>query len=517
MNFFPTLKMNQKSYLDAGTTEQRSVDARRTINSGTKLIYEIIKSTLGPSGMTKLLTCGSKIKVTNDGATILKNLLIDSASARILIESSIGQDWEEGDGTTTIAILAALLVDEAYKLNDTHPIQIIKGYEIALEKSLEIITNNSFIMKDDDFLNLAKTTLSSKILRCDLDKFSNICVDAINIIEDRENLNLINFIKVEGEISGSNLVSGFILDKNTQLDTVYNPKILIANTAMDQDKIKISGAQVNVKSITELSKIEEAERERMQEKVDSILKENINVFINRQIMYDYFLRLFKDRDVIAIENADFDGVERLANILNGKIVSNFDCLTDCYGTCEKIENVTVGEKRMIKFTGLQKGACTIIIRGSTKEMQDEIERSLHDALCVLMKVRKEKKIIYGGGSVEIEIGLALNNLALKTEGKESSAIMGFSNALQKIPQIIAENCGMDGEAIKSQLRALHTKNKRTFGVSLKNDGVGCMKEENIIESLRIKRRIFTAAVEAACQIIKCDGIIRCKPQKRDHP
>lgn len=511
--------MNQQSYLDAGTTEQRSTDARRTINLGTKMIYDVVKSTLGPSGMTKMLTCGKKIKITNDGATILKNLVIDSPSAKILIESSVGQDWEEGDGTTTIAILASLLVEEASRLEDVHPIQIIKGYETALEKALEVIENNSFVMKDEDYLTLAKTTLHSKILRCDLEKFGKICVDAINLIEDRENLNLINFIKTEGDLSSSCLVDGFILDKATIVPTLENPRILVANTAMDTDKIKIHGAQVNVKSVTELAKIEEAERERMQEKVDLITKEEneIDVFINRQIMYDYFLQLFKEKNVIAVEHADFDGVERLANVLGGKIMSTFESLTDCFGSCDKIENVQIGEKRMIKFSGLRKGACTIILKGSTKEVQEEAERSIHDALCVLMKVRTEKKLVYGGGCIETEVGIATNNLALKIEGKESAAIFGFSNAVQKIPQIIAENCGMDGEAMKSKLRALHTKNKKTFGVSISLNDAGCMKEENVVESLRIKRRIFTSAVEAACLIIKCDGIIKCKPLARDHP
>lgn len=511
--------MNQQSYLDTGTTEQRSTDARKTINLGTKMIFDIIRSTLGPSGMTKLLTSGNKIKITNDGATILKNLIIDSPSAKILIESSIGQDWEEGDGTTTIAILASLLVEEAYKLEDVHPIQIIKGYEMALEKSLEIIENNSYHMKEDDYLSLAKTTLCSKILRCDLNKFGKICVDAINAIEDRENLNLINFIKSEGDLVDSYIVDGFILDKPTKIPEIEAPRILIANMAMDTDKIKINSAQVKVESIDELIKIEEAEKDRMREKVDLITQEEyeIDVFINRQIMYDHYLQLFKEKGIVAIEHADFDGIERLANILNGKIMSTFESLSDCFGTCDKIENVYIGERRMIKFSGLKKGAITIVLKGSTKEIQDEAERAIHDALCVLMKIKTHKKVVYGGGSIEAEIGIATNNLALKTESKEASAILGFSNAVQKIPQIIADNCGMDGEAIKSKLRALHMKGKRTMGVSVEKEDVGCMKEAGVLESLRIKRRIFTSAVEAACLIIKCDGIIKCKTQARDHP
>jgi len=377
--------MGMQSYLDLGTTEQRSNDAKKTILAGTKMICDVVKTTLGPSGMTKLLTCNNKIKITNDGATILKNLIIDSASAQILIESSVGQDWEEGDGTTTIAVLASSLVEEASKLDNLHPIQIIKGYEIALSKALETLESNSFPMKEEDFLLLAQTTLYSKILRADLNKFGKMCVDAINIIEDRDDLNLINIIKTEGELTDSFLSDGFILDKSTLISKLKNPKILVANTAMDADKIKINGAQVNVKTVSELSKIEDAERERMEEKVNLITKpENeIDVFINRQIMYDHFLQLFKERNVVAIEHADFDGVERLANVLGSKILSTFDSLNDCLGTCEAIENIKIGEKRMIKFSGLKKAHARLSSKDQLKKFKMK-RKELYTMHCVLL-------------------------------------------------------------------------------------------------------------------------------------
>ncbi|ELQ74538.1 Chaperonin complex component, TCP-1 beta subunit (CCT2) [Trachipleistophora hominis] len=345
-----------QNHLDAGATEQRSSEARKTIVIGTSMINTLIKSTLGPFGLTKLLTCDDKIKVTNDGATLLKNLVIDSASARILINASVSQDWEEGDGTTTIAILASLLVEEASKLEEIHPIQIIKGYEMALARALEVLDGVCFVMKDDDMVTLAKTTLNSKILRCDLQRFAEICVNAINLIEERDDLSLINVIKTEGELQHSYLVDGFILDKDVVVPTLKNPRILVANTSMDTDKIKINGAQVNVRSVGELSQIEDAERQRMQEKVEKIVgaENGIDVFVNRQIIYDYFLQLFREKNVVAVEHADFEGVERLANVLGAKIMSTFDSLNDCIGGCERMENVHVGEKVMVKFSGLRK-------------------------------------------------------------------------------------------------------------------------------------------------------------------
>lgn len=226
------------------------------------MVGNLIKSTLGPFGMTKMLTSDDKIKVTNDGATLLKNLVIDSASAQILIKASVGQDWEEGDGTTTVAILASLPTEEANKLEELHPIQIIKSYEIALAKAIEILEGINFVMKEDDMVTLAKTTLSSKILRCDFQKFADICLNAINLMGNHDDLKLISFVKTEGELQQSYLVDGFILDKDIVVPTIKKPRILVANTSMDTDKIKINGAQVNVKTIEELSRIEDAERKK---------------------------------------------------------------------------------------------------------------------------------------------------------------------------------------------------------------------------------------------------------------
>ncbi|KRH93625.1 T complex protein 1 subunit beta [Pseudoloma neurophilia] len=575
--------MLQQSYLDTGTTEQRSTDARRTIILGTKMIYDIIKSTLGPSGMTKLITASNAagdMCITNDGATILKNLQIDSPSARLLIESSIGQDWEEGDGTTTIAILASLLIDEAYKL-PIHPIKIIKDYEMALEKALEVLESNAFSPQQyassaSDLFNITKTTLSSKVVKCELDLFTTICLNATYLTE---NINHINIIKMEGNLADSQLINGYVLDidlpirkketisdqkdllKNVKLaestkseDFILNPKILIANTAMDTDRIKISGAQVNVSSVDELCKIEEAERDRMKKKVDLITKENIDIFINRQIIYEYYFKLFREKNVIAIENVQFEGVERLSKILKGKVISTFDesfsqsCDNTCdhYGTCEKVENLYMNGKRMVRFitssnfsdkkenfdlnkdvlfttnsknqTTVSNGSATIILKGATKEVQDEAERAIHDALCVIYNLTSSNtnKVLLGGGCIETEVACQLTNLAIS---KESSAIQAFADAVLKIPQLIADNAGADGESIKNKLKALHVKNKKTFGVLVDKDGAstGCMKEKGVLESLRIKRRIFKAAVEAACLIIKCDGIIKCKPVERRHP
>ncbi|EPR77775.1 T complex protein 1 subunit beta [Spraguea lophii 42_110] len=504
--------MNSFSYLDFGASEERGEDAKREFISGTTLVGDILKSTLGPKGMVKLLTTGKEITVTNDGATILKNLIINSASAKLIINSSVSQDWEEGDGTTTIAVLTSLILEECRKLKIA-PINIIKGLELGLDKCIETLDKISETCKEEDLLSLAKTTLCSKVVRCDLDKFGKLCVDAVQRIKGYS-LDRINFVKVAGRLEDSYLEEGFILDRDQDIN-LQNPKIMIANCTLDADKVKIFSAKIKVNSIKDLSDLEKAEKDRMKAKIEKMCSYNIDCFINRQLIYDYPSQLFNENGVVPLEHADFDGVERLASVLGGKIVSTFDGLDDnSFGTCKEVKNITIGNKKMVQFSGLKSGACTIVLKGSSKEVLDEAERSIHDALCVLKRISTTNKIIYGGGAPEMNMANNLNQYALKIEDKESSAVFALSNALERIPQILAENGGLDGEAIKSKLRSLHTKGKITFGVDFDAKDLTCMKTKGVVESLRIKKRIMRAAVETAQMLIKCDAIIKCKPRER---
>ncbi|KAF7683074.1 T-complex protein 1 subunit beta [Astathelohania contejeani] len=503
--------MNLFNHINTGATEERGDEAKKTLLAGVSLIGDIIKTTLGPSGMLKTLVNENKIMVTNDGATILKNLRIDSATAKMLINASVGQDSYEGDGTTSVAVLAALLIEQASRL-DIPPLKIVRGFQLALEKSLLVLDSCARICEKEDLSRLCRTTLSSKVLKNDL--FVKIAVGAIERLGDKTDLNLIHLIKCPGRLEESYLDDGFILKSDTKIE-LENPRVLVANTALDADKIKIFGAKVSVQSVGELARIEQAEKERMKEKVNQICKVGIDCFINRQLIYDFPSQLFEKNGVIPIEHADFDGVERLSNVLGGRIMSSFGNLTeDCLGSCDKIFNIEIGSERMVKFSGLKEGACTIVLRGSSKEILDEAERSLHDALCVLNRIRSDMRIVYGGGCIEMAISLELSKYAMAVTGKESDAVIAFANALQQIPCILASNSGLDGEDIRAKLRAAHAEGKSSFGVDFSNGGIGCMNNRGVIESVRIKKRVLLAACEVAQMIIKCDGLIKCKPRER---
>jgi T-complex protein 1 subunit beta len=278
-----------------------------------------------------------------------------------------------------------------------------------------------------------------------------------------------------------------LLDKKPGLNQpkrVENARILIANTPMDTDKIKVFGSRVKVDSVAKVAELELAEKEKMKEKVEKITKHNINVFINRQLIYNYPEQLFADAGIMAIEHADFEGVERLALVLGGEIVSTFD-LPDKVkvGHCKLIEEVMIGEDKLLRFTGVALGeACTIVLRGATQQILDEAERSLHDALCVLTQTVKEPRIVFGGGCSEMLMANVVTILANETPGKESIAMEAFARALRKLPTIIADNAGFDSSELISQLRACHASALKTYGLS-RDFALCCwifFSEENII-------------------------------------
>uniref|UniRef100_A0A8C9ZBM0 T-complex protein 1 subunit beta n=1 Tax=Sander lucioperca TaxID=283035 RepID=A0A8C9ZBM0_SANLU len=387
-----SLSMAPVNIFRHGADEEKAETARLSSFIGAIAIGDLVKSTLGPKGMDKILLGGGKggsVTVTNDGATILKAIGVDNPAAKVLVDMSKTQDDEVGDGTTSVTVLAAELLREAELLisKKIHPQTIISDAQ----------KYNDSARFQEDLLNIARTTLSSKLLTHHKDHFSQLAVAAVMRLKGSGNLEAIHIIKkLGGSLTDSYLDEGFLLDKKigvNQPKRLENVNILIANTGMDTDKIKIFGSRVRVDSTAKVAEIESAEKEKMKEKVDRILKHGINCFINRQLIYNYPEQLFARAGVMAIEHADFAGVERLALVTGGEISSTFDHPELVkLGHCKLIEEVMIGEDTLIHFSGVAMGeACTIILRGATQQILDEAERSLHDALCVLAQTVKEPR------------------------------------------------------------------------------------------------------------------------------
>lgn len=451
--------------------------------------------------------------VTNDGATILKSIALDNAAAKVLVNISKVQDDEVGDGTTSVAVLAAELLREAEKLVDQkiHPQTIIEGYRIASQAALEALersaVNNSSDTKEfrKDLLSIARTTLSSKVLSQNRDHFAELAVDAVLRMKGSTDLTHIQIIKkAGGKLRDSYLDEGFILDKKfgvNQPKRVENAKILVANTAMDTDKVKIFGARVKVESTGKLAELEKAEREKMKAKVERIKAHGINCFVNRQLIYNWPEQLFADAGITSIEHADFDGIERLALVTGGEISSTFDHPENVkLGHCDLIDEVIIGEDTLIRFSGVAAGkACTIVLRGATEQILDEAERSIHDALAVLSQTVVEPRTTLGGGCAEMVIAMAVEQAAHNVAGKKALAVDAFAKALRQLPTILADNAGLDSSDLVARLRKSVYSGLHTSGLDLMSPqgGIADMKKLGVIESYKLKRAVVLSASEAA--------------------
>ncbi|XP_015607672.1 T-complex protein 1 subunit beta [Cephus cinctus] len=526
------VSLNPVRILKHEAEEEKAEIARLSLFVGAIAIGDLVKSTLGPKGMDKILVShghsAGQVQVTNDGATILKSVGVDNPAAKILVDMSKVQDDEVGDGTTSVTVLASELLKEAEKLIEQkiHPQTIITGWRQATAVARTALHNTTADNSADperfreDLLNIARTTLSSKILSQHKEHFSKLAVDAVLRLKGSGNLSAIQIIKKRGAtLADSFLDEGFLLDKKPgvhQPQRITDARILIANTPMDTDKIKVFGSRVRVDSMAKVAELETAEKEKMKDKVDKIIKHNCNVFINRQLIYNYPEQLFADAGIMAIEHADFDGIERLALVTGGEIVSTFEHPEMVkLGKCDVIEQIMIGEDTLLRFSGVPLGeACTVIIRGATQQILDEAERSLHDALCVLAATVRESRIVYGGGCSEMAMAGAVMKAAAATPGKEAVAMEAFARALQQLPTVIADNAGYDSAQLVSELRAAHNSGSTTAGLDMDAGKVGCMKKLGITESWAVKRQVLLSAAEAAEMILRVDDILRAAPRKR---
>jgi len=270
--------------------------------------------------------------------------------------------------------------------------------------------------------------------------------------------------------------------------------------------------------MAKVAEIEEAEKNKMREKCAKIIKHGINCFVNRQLIYNFPEQIFTDAGVVSIEHADFDGIERLAAVTGGEIASTFD-RPDLVmlGACDLIDEIIVGEDRLIRFSGCKGGsACSVVLRGASSHLLDEAERSLHDALCVLTETVKETRVVCGGGCMEMHMAKAIDAQVPITAGKAALAMESFARALRQLPTIIADNAGLDSSELVSQLRVAHMAGNSSAGLDVVAGGVGDMWALGIRESFKSKLQVLVSAAEAAEMILRVDDIIKCAPRQRGH-
>lgn len=586
--------------LKPGAQQMSGERTRESAFSAALVIGDIVKTTLGPKGMDKILqgigSINKDIQITNDGATILKSIGADNPVAKILIDISKVQDDEIGDGTTSVTVFACelLRVSETLLEQKVHPQTIIAGWRKALAVAISVLDSLAVDNQRDekefhqDLIDVACTTLSSKVLGPYKQHFAEMCVNAALRIRQHTNLHAIQIIKVNGQtLADSYLEDGFILQKKVgmnQPQSITDAKVLVANTPMDTDKVKIFGSRVRVDSVAKIAEVEKAEKQKMKAKVQRIISSGCNVFINRQLIYNYPEQLFADEGIMAIEHADFEGVERLALVLDAEIASTFSSVTDSsftnapqtpvasgedesspnavdpstkkkpqsltdsstetagassssdirLGRCERIEQMLIGEEQVLKFTGTAiQEACTLVIRGSSDQVLEEAERSIHDALCVLSLMLRDNTyrqsgtidrmkmdeiapsaIVCGGGCVEMHISRAVFDAAAAVPGKESIAMESFANAIKQLPILIADNGGYDSQLLASLLRASQAAGLVDAGLDMNLGQIGDMRKLGIKEAYILKRQVLVSATEAAEMILRVDETLKKAPRKR---
>jgi len=502
-------------------------DAQNNNILAARMIAEVVKTTLGPKGMDKMLVSPTgEIIVTNDGVTILSEMQIEHPAAKMIVEIAKTQENEVGDGTTTAVMLAGKFLENAEKLLDSkiHPTVITKGYRLAAEKAQSILKEISLRITSDDkdvLEQIAMTAMTGKGAEGAKESFAKIIVMAIKQIANEEDIDLAN-IKIEkvqsDGIKDTELVNGIVFSK-TRLSLDMPPKINNAQIALINFPLEIKNPEIATKiSITspgQLSSFVEEEEEAIKNMIKQIKSSGTNVIFCQKGVDDFAQYLLAKENIYVCRRVARSDLEKLSKATGAKIVSNLKELTNSeLGNANSVEEKVYGEEKMTHVSGCQNPkSVTIIIHGGSIHIIDEIERAFMDGLGDVRSAFMSGLVVAGGGAVEIELSSRLMDFAKSFSGREQLAISEFANALECIPSTLAENAGLDPIDILTELKAAHEKGEKNFGINLFNNKVENVLAAKIIEPHKIKSQAISSASEVAMMILRIDDVIASKPNK----
>jgi len=522
--------------LREGASRTRGRDAQRNNILAAKVITETIRTTLGPQGMDKMLVSGmGDVVITNDGATIMKELDVQHPAAKMLVEVAKSQDNEVGDGTTTAVVLAGELLTKAEKLLDqeVHPTVIVEGYKKASDKALEILRNLSIDIQPDDekmLLLVAKTSMATKAATESRDHFATLAVKAITqIMEERDgktvaDIDRIKVVKKKGEsMEQSELVRGIVVDKEVSHPQmprqVKNAKIALLNAKLEIEKTEFD-AKINISSPDQMKRFLDEEETMLRDMTDRVSKSGANVIFCEKGIDDLALHFLAKKNIMAIKNISSGDMEKLAKATGGTIIaSTKDLAADTLGEAKLVDEVKIGDDKLVYVRDCKDPrAVTVVIRGGSEHVVDEAERSFHDALCVVRNAVEDRKVVAGGGAPEAETAKQLREYAVKVGGREQLAIEAYAEALETIPLTIAENAGLDPIDIMVELRSKHAEpGNKWFGVQVKTGKIADMYADNVIEPLRVKEQVIKSATEAASMLLRIDDVVSSKGTRESGP
>ena len=511
--------------LKESALQQKGRDAQKNNIAAAKLVAELVKTSLGPRGLDKMLVDSlGDVTITNDGATILKEIDAQHPAAKMMVEISKTIDTEVGDGTTSSVVFAGALLEKAEKLleKDVHSTVIIDGYEAASAKALELLVELAKVIKPDDresLIKIAKTSMQSKLVSEDSVPLSKLVVDAIlKIVEidnDKHSVDLDN-LKVEkkagGSIDDTSLINGIVLDKeivHSGMPTkIEKARIALVNAALEVEKTEMS-AEIRISDPTQMQQFLEEENKMLKSMVDKVHSIGANVLICQKGIDDIAQHYLSKHGILSVRRVKESDMTKLAKATGGRISTNLDDIsTNDLGSAETVHQKKVESDKWVFIEGCKNPrSVTVLIRGGSQRVVDEVDRSLHDALMVVKDVVEKPSIVAGGGSPEAYLSTELNEWAGSYDGREQLAMKQYAEALETIPLTIAENAGMDPIDTIIALRANQSSGKQTMGINAKEGKIGNMFSLDIVEPLAVKEQIIKSATEAACMILRIDDVI----------
>ncbi|MDG7038870.1 MAG: TCP-1/cpn60 chaperonin family protein [Nitrososphaerota archaeon] len=511
--------------LKEGTQESRGKEAQKNNFTAAQLVADIIKTSLGPRGMDKMLVDSlGDVTVTNDGATILKEIDVQHPAAKMMVEISKAVDNEVGDGTTSTVVFAGALLEKAQELIDkeVHPTIIIDGYMKAARKTVEILNKIAVKVdpKDTEVLRrIAKTTLNTKMVTKDSNYLIPLVVDAVSKVVDKVNGSYkvdIDNVKVEkkpgGSVVDTQLISGVVVDKEVvhagMPRKVVNAKIALLNAPLEIEKTEFD-EKINITDPTQMKGFLDEEAKILKEMVTKIKAIGATVVLCQKGIDDVAQHYLAKEGILAVRRIKMSDMDKLARATGGRVVTGVEDLTASdLGYAALVEERKIEEDKWVFIEGCKNPrAVTLLVRGGGQRIVDEAERSIHDAIMTVKDTIERPLVVAGGGAAEMEIVTQLKKWAATLEGRVQLAALKFVDALESLPLTLAENAGLNVIDISSELESEHENGKIWAGIDVMDGKIADMYKLNIIEPSSVKEEVIKAATEAASMIIKIDNTI----------
>ena len=514
--------------LREGTKRESGKDAQLNNVNAAIAIANAVRSTLGPRGMDKMLVDSmGDVTITNDGVTILKNLDIEHPAAKMLVEVSKTMDQQCGDGTTTSVILAGEILKKSRDLleQSIHPTVIARGYDIASRKAVEVLEKNaiSITMNDEEMLKkVAETALYSKGASSQKESLAEISVRAVKSITEevggKRTADLDNILVVKkqgGSAADTELVDGIILDKERVHEgmprSVEGAKIALLDAAIEVKKTEVD-ARINITSPEQLQSFLQQEENMLREMVEKVKSSGADVLICQKGIDDVAQHFLTKAGIYAVRRAKKSDMEKLAKACGGRIVSALDDLShEDLGEAGHVEERKIGDDKLTFITECPKAkAVSLLVRGGTEHVIDELERGIHDALSVVARAVEDGKVSIGGGAAAMDVAMNLRNFAPSVGGREQLAVEAFAESMEIIPKTLAENAGMDQIDVLLKLRKAHKDGEKYTGVNVLGGGITDMFKANVIEPLKVPTQTIKSATETAVMLLRIDDVVASK-------